>query len=296
MLRRLPSLSYRSQLNLMLLPYLIGVGILIVLPFLITIGLSFTDYDIFSAPRWNNFSNFTNFLTDQLFQRALYNSIWFVVIGVTLRVLVALALALLLNKSGRAFELARATVYVPTIMPELAYAIIWLLILNPGYGPANQALNSLGLPMPAWLQEPFTARLSIVVMFIFQCGEGLVLLLAALQTIPADLFETAHLDGARRHQIFRYLILPLLAPAMLLLSVRDAGLTFSGSFVPGLMTTETGPYYATFFLPHYIYGEAFGLFKYGYGSAVTVAVFVITGIFSVILFYFYKGWGHLDSF
>lgn len=296
MLRRLANLSYHRQLNLMLVPYVVGLGILVIIPFTITIALSFTDYDIFSAPTWNSFRNYTNFLTDQLFQRALYNSIWFAVIGVTLRVSVALLLALALNKSGRAFELARATVYLPTIMPELAYALVWLLILNPGYGPLNQGLHALGLPMPAWLQEPFTARASLVVMFLFQCGEGLVLLLAALQTIPSELFESAHLDGARRFQLFRYLIFPWLTPALLLLSVRDVGLTFSSSFVPGLITTETGPYYSTFFLPHYIYGESFELFRYGYGSAVTVVVFGILGVFSFLFYRLFKRFGNLGIF
>ncbi len=268
--------SYRTQLVLLLLPFLLGVFVLILLPMAATFLLGFTDYDLFTAPRWNNFANFGHWLVDQLFQRALYNSAWFILIAVPLRVTGALVLALLLNRSGRAFGFARASVYVPTIIPEVAYALVWLLILNPGFGVVNLALQAFGIQGVPWLTIPFTARASVVVMWLFQLGEGFILMLAALQMISHEMLENAAVDGANRWQRFRHIVLPLLVPTLLLLSFRDIALTFQGVFVTGLLTTENGPYYTTYFLPHYIFDEAFGLFRYGYASATTALVYVVT--------------------
>ncbi len=272
-------LSYRWQLYLLLAPFLIGGAFLVLIPLLATLGLAFTQYDVFSPPQWIGLTNFQNFLSDVRFKRALYNSLWFGAIAVPLRVSGALLLAYALNRTGRAFEIARATVYLPTIIPEVAYALVWLLILNPGFGPVNLLLRATGLPGVAWLQDPLTARGAIVLMWLFQFGEGFVLMLAMLQTIPRELFEAARIDGANRFQIFRRLVLPLLAPALFLLSFRDTTLSFQGTFVPGLITTETGPYYATFFLPHYIVDESFHMFRYGYGAAAAMILYFVTAFY-----------------
>lgn len=271
--------SYRWQLYLLLAPFVIGGIFLVLIPLVVTLGLAFTQYDIFSPPQWNGLANFQNLLVDVRFKRALYNSLWFGAMAVPLRVSGAFLLAYALNRSGRAFEIARATVYLPTIIPEVAYALVWLLILNPGFGPVNLLLNALGLPSVAWLQDPLTARGSIVLMWLFQLGEGFVLMLAMLQTIPRKLFEMAQIDGANRFQIFRHIVLPMMVPALFLLSFRDTALSFQGTFVPGLITTETGPYYATFFLPHYIVDESFHMFRYGYGAAAAMILYFVTVLY-----------------
>lgn len=268
--------SYQTQLFWLVLPFLAGTFFLIVVPMLVTLVLGFTEYDLFSPPRWNNFANVRNWLIDLLFQRALYNSVWFILIAVPLRVAGALLLALFLNRRGRAFGFGRAVVYMPTIVPEVAYALVWLLILNPGFGPINLALEAVGLPGVPWLLMPFTARASVVVMWLFQLGEGLILMLAALQMIPSEMLECAAIDGANRWQRFRFIVLPMLVPMLLLLSFRDIALTFQGVFVSGLITTQNGPYYTTYFLPHYIFDEAFGLFRYGYASATTALIYFVT--------------------
>ncbi len=224
--------SYRWQLYLLLAPVLIGSIFLVFIPLFVTLGLAFTEYDIFSPPQWIGLTNFQNFLADVRFKRALYNSLWFGAIAVPLRVGGVFLLAYALNRIGRAFEIARATIYLPTIIPEVAYALVWLLILNPGFGPVNLLLNAIGLPSVAWLQDPLTARGSIVLMWLFQLGEGFVLMLAMLQTIPRELFEAAQIDGTNRFQMFRRLVLPLMAPALFLLSFRDTSLSFQGTFGP----------------------------------------------------------------
>lgn len=289
-------LAWRFQLALLLAPFVIGTFFLTVVPMLITLTLGFTEYDLFSNPRWNDFQNFKNWAADLLFQRALYNSAWFVLIAVPLRVLGALLLALFLDRSGRAFGIGRAVVYLPTMIPEVAYALIWLLLLNPGYGAVNLFLNLFGIPSVGWTLEPFTARVSVTVMWLFQLGEGFVLLLAALQLVPRDVLEVSLMDGANRWQRFRYVILPFMVPALMLLAFRDVALSFQGVFVAGLLTTETGPYYTTYFLPHYIYDEAFGLFRYGYASATTSLVYIMTVAIVGGVFFAVRWWRREDAF
>ncbi len=288
--------SYRTQLWLLLAPFLVGIFFLIFVPMLITLALGLAEYDLFSPPRWNDFGNFKNWFVDRLFQRALYNSIWFMLIAVPLRVAGALLLAMFLNRDGRAFGIGRAVVYLPTMIPEVAYALVWLLLLNPGYGAINLILDALHLPTTAWLLNPFTARASVVVMWMFQLGEGFVLMLAALQLIPHEVLEAAEMDGAKRWQRFRYVILPFMVPALLLLAFRDVALSFQGVFVAGLITTETGPYYTTYFLPHYVFDEAFGLFRYGYASATTSLMYIVTVTIVVGLFYAARRWRRDDVF
>jgi ABC-type sugar transport system permease subunit len=207
-MRRSLSLSPRAQLDLMLAPYVIGLTLLVLAPLLITLALAFTQYDLFSLPRWHWIDNFRHFFVDRLFQRALYNSLWFALIAVPVRVTAALLLALLLNRPGRAYAATRAALYLPAIVPDVAYALAWLLVLNPGFGPLNLGLRAVGLPGWPCLQTPVTARASLIVMWIFQLGEGFILLLAARQTLSADLFESAALDGASRWQAFRRVTLP----------------------------------------------------------------------------------------
>jgi multiple sugar transport system permease protein len=290
------SLSIRAQLDLMLAPYVFGLVLLVLAPLLITLAMAFTQYDLFSPPRWFWIDNFRNFLVDRLFQRALYNSLWFALIAVPVRVTAALVLALLLNKPGRAYAATRAALYLPAIVPDVAYALAWLLVLNPGFGPLNLGLQALGLPGWPWLQTPVTARASLIVMWVFQLGEGFVLLLAARQTLSADLFESAALDGAGRWQAFRRLTLPLLAPALLLLCIRDTVLSFQGAFVAATVATGTGPYYTTYFLPHYIFDESFGLFKYGYGSAATVVMYGLTAVLIGLYYGGFKLLSRSDEF
>lgn len=287
--------AYQRGLCLMLTPYLVGIIGLLLVPMLMTVGLSFTEYDTFTPPRWIGLDNYLNFRVDSLFQRALLNSLWFALVGVGLRVAVAFLLALALNHPSRLAQITRAAVYLPSILPEIAYALVWLLILNPSYGPLNLLLGSLGLPTPAWTLEPFTARASVVVMWTFQMGEGFVLLLAARQMIPRDLYETAMLDGASRWHIFRRITLPLMAPALILLGVRDTDLSLQASFVPGLITTDTGPYYATYFLPHYVFDGAFGSFKYGYASAITVVMYALTAVLVGLILVAARQWSRPDD-
>ena len=262
----------------MLLPYLLGTLLLVALPALMSAGLAFTSYDALSPPVFVGFANFRLLAADPVVTTAFANSLFFVALAVPLRILGALGLALLLRRPRRGIGGYRAAVYVPTVIPDVAYALIWLWIFNPLFGPVNLALSALGLPLPGWLADEGSARYPFVVMSLFQIGEGFVVLLAALRGLPREYFDAAAVDGAGRWAAFRYLTLPLLMPWLVLLTFRDVVLSFQYTFTPSLVMTGGGPYYATTFLPLLIYEEAFDRFRFGPGSALMLLLFLLSAV------------------
>lgn len=267
-------LTYQGRALLFLVPYLLGTLVLVVVPAAMTVFTAFTRYSGIAAPVWTGLENLRRITQTPLIRLSLYNTLVFVGLSVPLRLVGALLLALLLQGRRRATGLYRTIVYLPTIMPETGYALIWLWILNPVYGPLNVVLSALGLPAPAWLSEAMPARLAIVLMAAFQVGEGLVVTLAGMQNIPAELYEAAAVDGANRWQAFWHITLPLLAPWLLLLTLRDLLVSLQNTFTPSYMLAYGGPYYATTFLPLLIYELSFDFMDLGLASAVLVVAYL----------------------
>lgn len=284
--------AYRRQLFLLLLPYLLGMTVLVLLPALLSIPFAFADYDALSPPVWVGLENFAEMADDWLFWNGLGVSLFFIVLAVPLRVLGALLLAFLLQKQSKANNVKRGLVYLPTIIPDVAYALLWLYIFNPLFGPLNWVLRlfGVGIGFEGWLLETWPSRFAIAFMMLWPIGEGFVLMLAALQDIPAELQEAARVDGASGRQRFFSITLPLLAPALLLLLFRDTVLSFQSNFVPALITTGGGPYYATQFLPLYIYTNATEYQRFGYASAMTWVMYAVTILVIVLQFVVARRW------
>ena len=291
---RRPS-RYSFGLGAMLSPYLIGTALLIGLPALLAIALAFTNYDGFSAPTWAGLANFRALGRDALFWIAVRNSLFFIVLAVPLRVGGALALALFFSRRRRGSGPYRAAIYLPTIIPDVPYALAWLWLVNPIYGPINLILQAIGLPAPPWLLEPTTARLVIVAMAAFQLGEGFVVFLTGLQDIPDELYAAAALDGAGAWRVFRAITLPLLAPWLLLNTLRDIIMSAQGTFTPAYIMTGGEPYYATLFLPLHIYNVAFGSLRFGQATAMMLILLLGVGLLLLLVYYLLGGWGYDDD-
>lgn len=270
--------TYRFQLKLFLVPFVVGSLVLIMLPALATLAVAFTEYNSIGLPDWVGFDNFGRLFRSDYVRLSLYNTAIFIGLAVPLRLLAAFGLALLLQRGGRLYGWYRAAVYLPTIIPEVAYALIWLWIFNPLYGPLNMAIQWFGLPAPAWLAEPMTARIAIVLMMTFQIGEGFVVLLAGLQNIPRSYFEAARVDGASGIQVFTRITLPMMAPWILLLTFRDLIMSLQNTFTPSFVLTYGGPYYATTFAPLLIYEIAFDFFDFGMAAALLLVIYIVMAI------------------
>jgi len=286
-------LAWRVGLWAMLLPYLLGTLLLVGLPALMSAVLAFTSYDALTPPVFVGFANFRLLASDPTVTAALGNSLVFILLAVPLRILGALGLALLLLRPRRGANAYRASAYVPTVIPDIAFALIWLWIFNPLFGPVNIALETLGLPTPGWLADSETAKFPFVFMAAFQIGEGFVVLLAALRGLSREVFDAGAVDGAGRLASFRYLMLPLLLPWLALLTFRDIILSFQWTFTPSFVMTGGDPYYSTLFLPLLTYEEAFDRFRFGAGSALMLITFLLSAALIVGIYLLFRRRGYV---
>ncbi|MBI5353891.1 MAG: sugar ABC transporter permease [Chloroflexi bacterium] len=284
------TLSRRARITAFLSPYLLGTLILIVIPAGLSFYIAFMHYNGVARPVFAGWQNFQFLPTEPFFKLAITNSLIFTAWAVPLRVLGALILALFYNHPHRGTGLYRAAVYLPTIIPDAAYALTWTWILNPLYGPLNASLRTLGLPTPLWLADSAWAFPAIILVSLLQIGEGFVILLAGLRHMPQVLYDSARVDGANRWQMFSSITLPLLVPWLVLLTVRDVVLSFQSTFTPAYIMTRGGPYYSTFFTPLFIYETAFDRLLFGPAAAVTLVVFIFTVLIVLIVYQFFDKW------
>ena len=280
-----------ARINAFLTPYLLGALILIVLPAGISFVIAFTRYNGVAAPIFTGWQNFQLLQREPLFKISLNNSLLFIAEAVPLRLLGALALAMLYHRPRRAVGFYRAATYLPTIIPDAAYALTWTWILNPLYGPLNASLQALGLPAVPWLADPAWALPAIILMSLFQIGEGFVILLVGLRHIPRETYEAAHIDGANRWQVFTEITLPLLSPWLVLLTVRDVVLSFQNTFTPAYLMTRGGPFFSTYFLPFLTYETAFDNLRFGQAAAIMLLIFLYTIALVLIVYFLFDGWG-----
>lgn len=261
---------------LMAAPYAIGLVTLLALPALVTFALSLSDYDLIGAPSFTGLENFGDLLADPAFADALVATVILLAAAVPLRVGGALALALLLHRGFRLASVHRAAVYLPTVVPDVAVALLWLFLANPLYGPIAILLGSVGLPVPALLTSGAGALALVVLMSAFALGEGFLIALAVRRELPEELYDVARAEGATGVFTFRRLTLPLMAPTLSLLACRDVAVLLQFAFVPALLVTGGGPDRATTFLPLLVYRNAFENGRYGYAAAMTVVTFALT--------------------
>lgn len=287
---RRPLLGEDRQRALLLGPYVLGVAVLVVLPALVTFMLAFFRYDLLTPARITGLDNFAELLGDPIFHRALLNSLVFAAVAVPLRLAGAVALALLLHRRFRGVGGARTAAYLPTVVPDAAYAVLWLFLLNPLYGPMNAVLGAVGLPEPEWLTTGTGAMAALILMSCFTIGEGFVVSLATRQELPEELYEVARVEASSPLDTLRRVTLPLMAPTLALLAARDTVFTLQITFVPAYILTDGGPDRDTLFVPLLVFDNAFELLRYGYGAAMTLSMFAITGVIVAIQYRLLRRW------
>jgi len=269
----------------MLAPYLLGLVALVLVPAAVTLALAFADYDLLRPPVWIGLGNFAELVGDNIFRTALVNSLTFAAFAVPARIAIAFGLALLLHRRAALVGTARTVAALPAAVPEVAYGLLWLWLFNPIYGPINQLLalggeNGLtvfGRTPPQWLTDPIDARAGIVLMSLFTIGETFIILLAVRHALPAEVYDLAAIEDATSWDVFRRITVPLMAPALGLLVLRDTIASLQLSFVPALVVTEGGPPpYATTYLSLFVYRTGFEYLRYGYAAAATVVMLGLT--------------------
>lgn len=273
-----------------LAPFSLGVLALVAVPAALTVGYAFTDHTGLSQPRFNGLANLTRLRGDPFFLDALRASAVHVALAVPLRLAVATGLGLLLAAPRPGVRWQRAAVYLPTVIPDITLSLLFLWVLNPVYGPLNQALGALGLPQPLWLSSTWGARSAVVLMLLFPIGEAFLVVLAARRQLSGRLYEAAAVEGASAWYQTRHITLPLLAPVLLLLAARDTVLTLQVNFVPSYLLTDGGPGRATLYLPIYIYDLAFEFRSFGYAALMTLVLGGCTAVLIAVQVLLVRRW------
>ena len=274
-------MTERRQLAAMLVPYALGALLLFLAPAQLTFALALTDADLLTTPTFIGLDNFTALADDPIFPEVLWRSLLFVAVLVPLRLALATGVALLLHANFRGAGTGRTFAFLPTVIPDTAYALVWLFLLNPIYGPMNALLGVLGLGPVSWFSDGDAAFGAIVLMLCFTMGESFIVALAARQELPAELYSVARLEGARPWYVTRTITLPLMAPVLGLLATRDAAVSLQASFTATYLLTDGGPDRATLLLPIYSFDKGFEQLQYGYAAAmmlVSFAACLIVGI------------------
>lgn len=267
-------------------PWLIGLTIFWIYPTLASAYYSFTKFNGVQNPEWIGVANYVELFTnDSNFWDAVYNTLYFAVVSIPLAILFAFALALMLNAKIHGQVVYRTIYFLPTLVPEVALALVWVYLFTPGTGLVNRPFDWLGIRGPCWLSCPAWSRQTIVLLALWIIGQQIVLYLAGLQDVPQDLYDAADVDGANFWHKFRNVTVPIMTPVIffhLVTSVIGALQFFT---VPYIMTGGTGfPANSTLFYSIYMYKNGFQYFKMGYASAMAWLLFIVTLIVTLIIF------------
>lgn len=289
--------SQRARNNLVayafLSPWLVGMLAFTLWPFLRSIYLSFTRYNIVSPPKWVGLANYNMLLTrDELFWKSALVTIKYACISVPLAIVCGVALAMLLNANVRGMAFFRTVFYLPSIVPTVATSVLFIWLLNPNIGLFNKLLARFGITGPAWLNTSPWAFFSLVFMALWGVGGSMVIYLAGLKDIPTQLYEAATLDGASGFRKMRHVTLPLMTPVIffnLVMGIIGAFQTFTQAFV---ITPNGGPQDSTYFYSLYLYNRAWKYLDMGYASAMAWMLFLVIVVLTTVVFKTQKRWVH----
>ncbi|QPC85226.1 sugar ABC transporter permease [Phototrophicus methaneseepsis] len=280
---------------LMASPWIIGFLIFVLGPMIASLYLSFTRWDLFTAPKWVGLDNYTNLLFDDAsFIQSLKVTTIYAFIGVPLQVSLGLVLATLLNQKIRFLGFFRTVYYLPSVIGGIAVAVMFRWIFGSQFGLINGFLSSIGVQGPSWLGDPNWVLPSFILMSLWGAGSSMLIYLGALQGIPTDLYEAADVDGAGSFVKFMRITIPMMTPVIFFNMVMGiiAGLQ---EFVIPFIMTGGGPADSSLFLVLYLYRNAFEFFKMGYASALAwllfIYIMVLTGLVlrSSSMWVYYEG-------
>ncbi|MEO7323667.1 MAG: sugar ABC transporter permease [Dokdonella sp.] len=270
-------------------PALFVIGAFFFVPVLAAFALSLTDFDLYALADLHNLrfvglGNYIDILQTPLFWKSLLNTLYFVGIGVPLSIATSLAAALLLNsKLARCKSIFRTALFAPVVTTVVAVAVIWRYLLHTRYGLINYTLAHFGIAPIDWLGDPHWSMPAIILFAVWKnFGYNMIILLAALQSIPADLYEAARIDGASFVQQLRHITLPMLRPALLLVSV----ITVSGYFqlfAEPYVMTQGDPLQSTVSVLYFMYEEGFKWWSLGRASAIAFLLFGLILVVTALL-------------
>ena len=266
---------------IMLAPNVIGFLMFMLIPMVATFVLSFTQYDMLSAPKFIGLKNYIDMFQDKIVWQVTFNTIIYTIITVPIGMCISLLLAVALDGPIKGRRFFRGAFFLPSIVSMVVVSIVWQWIYNPQYGILNYVIGLFGIEPQNWLGNASTALISLAVVGIWKrSGYDMMLFLSGLQSIPDTYYEAAKLDGASKWQQFRYITVPLLKPTTFFVFIMAMIASFQVFDQVNLMT-QGGPGRSSSVLVHYLYQNAFQYFELGYACAIAYLLFAIVLIITI---------------
>ncbi|MDR1765052.1 MAG: sugar ABC transporter permease [Lachnospiraceae bacterium] len=264
-------------------PWLIGMVLLTIYPFVNALFISFTDYNLVRAPSFIGFANYVKLFKDTDFLGTLANTLKYTVFTVPLQLAFALFIAFILNFKLKAISFYRTAYYVPSLLGgNVAVAVLWRFLFQQD-GFINRFIGIFGLGPVSWFSTPGGAMAVIVALKVWQFGSAMLIFLAALKDVPGELYEAASVDGSTKVRTFFTITIPLITPTIffnLVMQLVNAFQEFNGPY----LVTGKGPLQSTYLTSMFIYDNAFKFFNMGYASAASWVLFVIIVAVTLVLF------------
>jgi multiple sugar transport system permease protein len=275
------------------MPAILGFLIFTIGPMLASFFFSLTDWTIGSSPSFIGADNYQRLADDELFWKSLSVTTYYTLAAVPLALIAGFFLALLLNQKVRGLSIWRTIYYVPTLVPAIANAILWIWIFNPDFGLLNSVLRQGGLPTSQWIYSETAVVPSLVIMSTWGFGNAMVIFLAGLQGVPRHLYEAVSIDGGGTWARFRYVTLPMMTPTIfynLVVGVIGTFQVFNQAYV----MTQGGPNNASLFYIFYLYRTAFTESEMGYASALAWVLFMVIMVVTFLLFQNARRWVYYE--
>jgi multiple sugar transport system permease protein len=263
-------------------PAILGLLLFSVGPMLASLGISFTNWSLLSAPEWVGIENYQTMAADPLVGLSLGNTAKYALMAIPVGLIASLMVAVLLNQKVKGQRLFLLAFYLPSILPAVAVTVVWLWLLDPNFGLVNLGLHTLGLPTLGWFSDPNLVMPSFVLMSLWGAGGGAVIFLASLQGVPRELYDAAMVDGAGNWRCFRHITLPMISPVIffsLITGTIGALQTFTQGYLIG-----GGRDNAALFYNLYLYNNAFQQGNMGYAAALAWLLFIIILLLTVLIF------------
>ncbi|MNO44152.1 L-arabinose transport system permease protein AraP [compost metagenome] len=277
-------------------PAILGFLIFTIGPMIASLAMSFTDYSVTGGADYVGLSNFTNLFsgTDPYFYKSLWVTFYYVLLSVPMQIVYAFLLAILLNQNVRGLSVWRTIFYLPSIVPAVALSLIWLWILDPDLGLANELLRMTGLPTSQWIFAEETVIPTLAAMSMWTTGGTTIIFLASLKNISKQMYEAVEIDGGNAWQKFRHITLPSMTPIIfynLVMTLIGSFQVFSQAYI----MTEGGPNNASMFYVFYLYREAFQFSRLGSSSAIAWVLFIIIMVATTLIFKSSRSWVYYEN-
>ena len=291
-MNRKKTMKREYQAYLYILPWILGFAILQLYPFVSSFIYSFTDYTVGAKATFQGLANYKKLFTqDKEFWNSLKVTILFALYTVPGKLIMALAVAMFLNRDLKGINLIRTLYYIPSLFGgSVAVALLWRLMFLDN-GVINAILSALHMPVIQWLGDTRYALRTICMLEIWQFGSSMVMFLAALKQVPRSLYEAAEIDGAGKVTRFFHITLPQISP-IIFFNLINQTIQALQNFTSAQVITEGGPLKSTYVLGLKLYKEGFSYFKMGYASAISWVVFAAIMIFTLAIFASSKLWVH----